>query len=263
MLEQHLMRLTMDGWTVVEDVIPADRVDAVRESVWATVTNHRRADAPTNIGFLPAIINHDQSFADYLAAPPLMDLVRAALGPQVRISFTSAIVNEPGNARGDWHADWPYNQRNAGCMSAPYPDHLMHLTTLWMLSPFAAENGGTFVVSGSHRAPNNPTGGYGVGTLEPYPTETQATGHAGSVLVFDSRLWHATAPNSGSDPRVALAVRYAPWWLDTRVLMPGSAIRRQMTAATGKKENEVPALPQAVFDQLAPSVQELYAHWVA
>ena len=53
---------------------------------------------------------------------------------------------------------------------------------------------------------------------------------AGSVLFYDSRLWHVP-DNKGHTPRVAIAVRYAPWWLDTSVVMPGSAARRTPSRA--------------------------------
>ena len=49
---------------------------------------------------------------------------------------------------------------------------------------------------------------------ERYPSEIQVEGEAGSVLVMDSRLWHASGPNGTPEPRVAFGVRYAPWWLN-------------------------------------------------
>ena len=156
------------------------------------------------------MINFDQSFAPFLADENLLALVGAMLGHHPRISFTTGTINYPGNERGGWHADWPFNQNNAGHIPAPYPDATVHLTTLWMLAPFTEENGGTLLVPGSHRSPNNPTGDNGVDPLAPYPTEVNACGPAGSVLVLDSRLWHATAPNRSHEPRTSVVVRYAP-----------------------------------------------------
>ena len=57
-----------------------------------------------------------------------------------------------------------------------YPDVVMHVTTLWLLSPFNEENGGTFIVPGSHRANNNPSGDNGIAPARPFPTEMQVTG---------------------------------------------------------------------------------------
>ena len=88
-------------------------------------------------------------------------------------------------------------------------------------------------------------------------------GSAGSVLVLDSRLWHATAANCTDRPRTSVVVRYAPWWLNVNVLMPGSAERRRMVDETGRSENEVPPVPPHVYDALPDDVKPLFRHWVA
>ncbi|NKB67334.1 MAG: phytanoyl-CoA dioxygenase [Candidatus Latescibacteria bacterium] len=260
--DQLLRHLELDGWCVLEGLIPADQVEAVRQSVEATVAQQRNPAAPPAIGHVPGIINFDQSFAPFLANQNLLDLIGTLLGPHPRVSFTTGTINYPGNERGGWHADWPFNQHNAGHFPTPYADLPVHVTTLWMLSPFSSENGGTLVVPGSHRAANNPTGGNGVDPQAPYPSEVNACGPAGSVLVFDSRLWHATAPNRSAAPRTSVVVRYAPWWLNLEVLRPGSDERRRLSDETGIKENVVPALPAAIFAALPAPVQPLFRHWV-
>lgn len=263
-LAECLLQMEISGFCVLENVIPAEECASIRESVIESVNRERQnyPHAPKNVGFTPSIINHDQSFADYLADDRLMSLIEQLLGAHSRISFTSAIINESGNDRGEWHADWPFNQKNAGHLPTPYPDTLMHITTLWMLSPFEAENGGTLVLPGSHRQPTNPTAIDGPDPYQRFGGEINATGSTGSVLVFDSRLWHATAPNSCSDPRVALAVRYAPWWLNLEVLRPESDERRRMCDEAGKSDNTVPSICGDVFDRLPAKVQPLYRHWV-
>ena len=260
--EQLLQRLRTDGWCVIEGVIPDGEVDGVREHVAQSVEKHRNPEAPGGIGHVSSFIRVDQSLAPYLADRRVLGLTEALLGPYVRISFTSATVNYPGNARGGWHADWPFNQNNAGHIPAPYADAVMHLTTLWMLAPFTAENGGTLIVPGSHRTDNNPTGDNGINPLAPYPSEMHAAGPAGSVLMLDSRLWHATAPNTTDEARVSVVVRYAPWWLNTQVLMPGTADRQRMVDAVGKKENNVPPVPPEVFEALPKQTKPLFRHWV-
>jgi len=261
-IRQALETIARDGFCIQKGIVPVDQVESVRQSVLAAAQEHRQKDAPAQIAFVPSLLRYDHSAAPYLAANRLLQLVEALLGPHLRISFVSAIINERGNQRGDWHADWPFNQRNAGHIPSPYPDALFHLTTLWMLSPFSAENGATLVVPQSHRSPNNPTGDNGIDPRAPHPDEVHVSGQAGDVLVFDSRLWHASAPNTTANPRVALAVRYAPWWLNLEVLRPGSDARRRMVDETGGKENEVPSLGRASFEALPIALKPLLRHWV-
>ena len=138
------------GFTVIP-VIPPSEIRAVHDSVLGSVQA-----APTTpdalergVLHLPALLNYDQSLAPYLASSPLLDVIEAHLGPGARITFTTSQTNftPPGGvSRGEWHADWPYNQSNMQRVAAPYPpgpDHSFGITTLWMLSPFTEETGGT------------------------------------------------------------------------------------------------------------------------
>ncbi|MCC6681891.1 MAG: phytanoyl-CoA dioxygenase family protein [Phycisphaeraceae bacterium] len=261
-IDEALSHLRVDGFCVLDGVIPEDEVDAVRRSVEETVTAVGRKTMVQGAKTCKGLIAHDQSLAPYLADDRMMSIAEALLGPHVRISMTTAAINYPGNERGTWHADWPFNQTKAGHIRMPYPDAVMHLTTIWMLSPFTEESGGTFIVPGSHRCSTNPTGGNGVDPLKPYPTEMHATGEAGSVLVFDSRLWHAVAPNRSDRPRVGVPVRYAPWWLNLNVLMPGSNERTRIMDETGLGENEVGPIPPDVYATLPENVKPLLRHWV-
>jgi hypothetical protein len=259
----HLESIRNQGFCILENVIPSERVAEIRTSVLASVAGYRRDSAADHIGFVPGLISVNQSYAEYLANERLLSIVDSLLGHDVRISFTSAIVNEHGNARGDWHADWPFNQRNAGRVPAPYPvDMVFHLTTLWMLSPFGEQNGGTLVLPKSHLRENNPTGDPDIDPLMSFQEELNVEGDAGSVLVMDSRLWHATSPNQTEMPRVALAVRYAPWWLNLEVLRPESDERKRMVTEPGRKDNEVPSVPREVYNILPDRVKPLYRHWV-
>ena len=256
---RHRRELALSGFTIVKEVIPRSEVETVRESVVRTV-DEVGTYSDKGVGFLAGILNHDRSVVPYLLEPRLMGTISETLGDHVHMSFASAIINAPRNARGGWHADWPFNQNNAGHVPTPYPDTVMHLTTLWMLSPFSTETGGTLVVPGSHRSPDNPTSNNGFDPLESLPSESNAHGEAGDVLLFDSRLWHATAQNHTDQPRVALAMRYAPWWLNVDVLRSGTEKRAQMVEEPGARENEVPPLQRDVYDTLPGDVQQLVRH---
>jgi len=260
MVSKALLHIQRDGFAVLEGIVPSDDCPRIRESLLNTVEQYGgQFESPEQIGYIPSVVNLDQSFAAYLADDRLLRVVEGLLGPQVRISFTSATINFPGNERLSWHADWPFNQNNGTYIPAPYPDQVIHLTTLWMLSPFSDENGGTLIVPRSHLQRSNPTvhGRF----VQPYSDEVQVNGSAGSVLVMDSRMWHATAANLSVEPRVALAVRYAPWWLNLDVLRPGRQ-RDSVSSADEESHNLVPSIDRAAFDTLPDKVQRLYAHWV-
>ena len=261
--EARTRQLREEGWCVVPGVIPAGEVEAVRDSVEATVAERRRPDGPPGIGHLTAVVNYDQCLTPYLAHPGVTGLVRGLLGQHIRISFTTGTINYPGNLRGGWHADWPFNQTNAAHIPAPYGGAPIKLSSLWMLSEFSPHTGGTLVVPGSHRAPINPSGGAAFDREAPHPSELQIAGPAGSVMLFDSRLWHCVATNHSDAPRVAMNIGYAPWWLNLEPTRKGSPEYQAMVVETGGKPNETPLIPAPVFAALPTQVQALVRHWVA
>ena len=258
-IENILLHLHVDGWHVEPGVIPPAEVDSVRISVeTSSITKEKKMQG---VNSETSLISKDQSLAPYLAHEGVLKVVESFLGHHFKISFTTAIINNPGNERGVWHSDWPFNQNNAGHIQAPYHDAVTHLTTIWMLSPFSPQTGGTLIVPGSHRSNNNPSGNMGIDPLAQYPTEMNATGDAGSVLFFDSRLWHATATNLGDKPRVGVAVRFAPWWLNLDSLMPGSDTRHRMVEEPGVIEPEQDLIPIHVFENLPEKVKPMFRHW--
>ena len=261
-IDEALRHISVDGFCILEGVVPAGEIDAVRRSIEATVERSGRTTLIQGAKTRKGLISYDQSLAEYLADERVLGIAEALLGPHVRISMSTAAINFPGNERGKWHADWPFNQDNAGHVLIPYSDAIMHLTTIWMITPFTPETGGTFVVPGSHRCSTNPSGDNGVDRSASYPTEMQVCGDPGSVVIFDSRLWHAVAPNRSDGPRVGVPVRYAPWWLNLDVLMPGSQERAHMVEASGLPENEVPTIAPDVFATLPEKAKPLFRHWV-
>lgn len=261
---EHVEELRAQGFTLFEQIVPRGEVETLRDGIldaaWRAADEAGTLErSVVNVG---GFINHDPGFAPYAADPRLLEVLEAIFGPHVRVSFTSTQINKPGNVRGVWHADWPFNQGNAGHVLMPYQDACAHVTTLWMFSPFTEENGGTLVLPGSHRRGENPTGSMGIDPLARQPGERLVTGAAGSVVMFDSRLWHAANDNRGQEPRVSMAIRYAPWWLNLEVLRPGSDDRSRIVDEPDLTENLVPMVRRDVFERLPDAAKPLWRHWV-
>jgi ectoine hydroxylase-related dioxygenase (phytanoyl-CoA dioxygenase family) len=274
----RVSQITRQGFCILPDMIPPDRIDAIRiEVVAAQREQHALAEAEfektrarghrvgaKGVASLRQVVNATQCFVEYLADPRILRIADSFFGDYVRISCTDCAINQPGNERGYWHADWPYNATNSTHVRPPYPSTIMHLSTIWMLTPFTRENGGTFIMPGSHLRDNNPGAGKmeGVDRDAPLPGETQVRGEAGSVLLYDSRLWHAVAPNRSSTNRVALIVRYAPWWLNLTPTMKGTPDHERMVSDTGGKNYDAIPIRREVFDALPERIKPLFRHWV-
>ena len=256
-------QLLSQGYCYMEDVIPPERLESLRSSVARDVWSNSVLDRPT--GYVPGFLRFNQAIAPYVADQRILGLAESLFGQHVRISMLTGTVNAPGIPRGALHADWPYNQTGAARIPAPYPDLVMHLTTMWMLTDFTEENGATIIVPKSHRRPDHPRKGgmFEADPMLPQADEKRLVGKAGTVAVMDSRLWHAVAPNVSADERVAVIVRYAPWWLNLNTLRPGSSDRQQIVESVNGRDSQVPPLPPEVFEGLPVSAKPLLQHAVA
>ena len=252
--EAHLSQLRQEGWCVIEGVIPEAKVDAVRRSVEAASEQATAAYKDENRN----VITYLQAFAPYLADERVLELVTTMFNhPHVRIAQTELKIRPPytdADPNADevlarsYHSDWPHDIRDlseSGHIQQPFPDIIMAVITLWMLSPFKPENGGTWIVPRSHRDIRNPRGDDGMDPTQPIRNEMQVTGSAGSVLITDSRIWHTAAANQSDNPRVAVLARYVPWWVSVEL---------------GKRNQAI--VPVDVFDTFPEDVKPLYQHRV-
>ena len=113
-IDEAIHQVKERGCYVLDGGIPEEKCEEIRPGIYDAARSHRRDYASDGVTFCPTIINHNQSFAEYITDTRLMGVIEGLLGPHARISYTSALINEPENPRGNWHADWPFNQRNAG-----------------------------------------------------------------------------------------------------------------------------------------------------
>ncbi|MEJ0004537.1 MAG: phytanoyl-CoA dioxygenase family protein [Pararobbsia sp.] len=76
------------------------------------------------------------------------------------------------------------------------------INALVMLDDFTLENGATHLLSGSQTLVDRPDDALF------FAQASRATGRLGSVLLFDSRVWHATGINRSTQSRRALTLSF-------------------------------------------------------
>ena len=274
--DEIVRRVRMDGWCVIPRVIPDGEVDAVRDTVveeearasteYEAFVKELRAKGHRiggqGIGLALGLIRALPDISKYFADETILGAAERMLGKHVRISTVTGLINRPGVKRGYWHSDWPFNQTTASYVPAPYPDAVMHLSSIFMLTEFSKETGGTLIVPGSHRLPNNPSGDNGVDRDAPYPTEMTVVGGPGDTVFYDSRLWHSVAENPGDTARVAISVRYAPWWLNLNVQREGHPDREAIVVETNGRDHVNPNVPRETYETLPDRAKPLFRHWV-
>ena len=94
------------------------------------------------------------------------------------------------------------------------------------------------------------------------PDEINVTGNPGDVFFYDSRLWHAVAENKGDGPRVAISVRYAPWWLNLNVQQDGHRDRQRIVLDIDGKDSITPRITRDTYNELPEKAKTLFMHLV-
>lgn len=159
-------------------------------------------------------------FCELLVHPLLEELVGHVLGSDFILSSLSANIVRAGCARMGLHTDqwWmpqparrdPSHRRVSAITrhAAPEfiePDRTLGIappvttTAVWMLTDFTRQNGTTEFVPGSHLS-----GAYPESQNQERYEIVQLEARAGSLLVFDGRLWHGNGANRDAPDRIGI-----------------------------------------------------------
>lgn len=262
--DQILHHLQMDGYCVIDGVIPSGEVDAIRESMVKTLVSIDDKNTCSESMDKGSFLKFDQSIAPYLADRKIMDVAEALFGPHVRADAGAIVVRHPtpdrASKRPGLHAEYPFAGSLEAHVHPPFPDAVMGLQTIWFLTPFTPDNGATWVVPGSHRMNTNPhMRDMGIDFRETYPTELQALGPAGSVLMWDVRLWHCAGFNFRDQDRVFFTTRYVPWWFNLEIDVSASEGSIHLVNEEDRRNR---LLPTEVYKALPEDVKPLLIHRV-
>jgi len=188
------------GCAVVRDVLQPEAIAATREAMYRTQTQIRadvgeeRLKAAGEIGVLRIPGAYDQRFLDLLAVPDMLAMVDQTLGDTAILHLQNGFVLPPRAGAGQkgfqhsFHRDFPRHLRG----------YLASLNVMLVLDDFTELNGGTLVVPGTHQRSERPAEEY----LEVAAVPVECP--VGSMIVFDSTLWHAAGPNHSEEDRLAI-----------------------------------------------------------
>jgi len=93
-------------------------------------------------------------------------------------------------------------------------DYKLMIQMLVLLDDFTPENGATYLMDSGHRIAQRPT------ETEFYANAKQAIGSRGSIVLFDSNLWHAAGANQTDRPRRALTLCFTRPFIKQQLDLP-------------------------------------------
>ena len=210
------------GWVVVENVLDAEELATLRQTVSAMLegaqglTGHtdvydlepdHRPEAP-RVRRIKAPHKVNQAFFDLARSPKLVLILQALIGQEgVRLQNSKINLKAPaGGAPVEWHQDWAF-----------YPatnDDLLAVGV--MLDDCTVDNGAMLMIPGTHKGPvfDHHADGYFCGAMDPttvgldFSRAVPVTGRAGSVSFHHCRTVHGSAQNLSAKPRTLLLYEF-------------------------------------------------------
>jgi ectoine hydroxylase len=154
---------------------------------------------------------HHPDLAEIVDWPPLLALAVDLLSPNIYINHSHIDVHAPHEPTGAhrWHRDNGRIGRDMRLLWRDQPRVTLKVA-VFLTDVESADDGALEVVPRSH-----------LDTTSRYPVEDQPDGvpilgPAGTVAVFDARLWHRRRDNLGSRVRRAMFMAYSYRWLTSR-----------------------------------------------
>ncbi|MFA5122329.1 phytanoyl-CoA dioxygenase family protein [Zavarzinia sp.] len=221
--------LDEQGFCLIEDLIAPELVAALERRLDEQARAEREIAPPAaddaqldgSNQYVYALVNKGDVFVDLVLHPTILALAEHVLGRDFLLSASDGILAHPGGSLMPLHSDQWW-------MPAPVPRGRHHrpvgniarfnpeqeaapayvappvvFNVMWMISPFAEQNGATRVVPGTHLSGELPD------PAVPHRTPSvPATGRAGTAMVFDGRLWHATGANRTERSRLGIITAY-------------------------------------------------------
>jgi ectoine hydroxylase-related dioxygenase (phytanoyl-CoA dioxygenase family) len=207
-IQRHAAQIREAGYTVLDDAVEPNAIARLVSALDAIEREHRHGFAKTTFEGLNTVrINNLLAHGDVFWQVPLhaaaLAIAEQVLDKELLLSSFCSLTLGPGQTAQPLHEDTQQIP-----LSRPHPP--LAVNAIWALSDFTTANGATLVVPGSHKFPSSPKYGKSYG---PADGVTAMTMKAGSILLFDSALWHAGGANTSSARRYALSCYYGAGWL--------------------------------------------------
>ena len=191
-------RLDRDGYAPLPGVLDGAQLEAIRarlaellaaEGDQAGLEVHQEAGTDR----LADLVNKGEMFWPCFTDSRVAACMAHVLG-DFKLSSLNFRAALPGQGHQNLHGDW------GGPVE---PGDYQVCNSIWLLDDFTTANGATRVVPGSHRFGTVPRLAL-PDPAAPHPDEVLVTGPAGTVVVFNSHLWHGGTQNRSDRPRRAL-----------------------------------------------------------
>ncbi len=203
------------GCCVIEGVLDPARVEWLRERLYAVQAAIRddvgqdRLDRAGELGVLRLMGAYDPALLEVLEIPEMLAVVDATVGSTAILHLQNGFIL-PSRAGNDGSGP-TFQQSHHRDFPRHLNGYLASVNLLLTLDEFSEENGGTLVVAGSHQRADVPDPDY----LR--RASVAVTCAPGSLIAFDSTLWHAAGVNRSGADRIGINHQFTRSFLKQQV----------------------------------------------
>jgi ectoine hydroxylase-related dioxygenase (phytanoyl-CoA dioxygenase family) len=232
--------LRLEGFCIVQGILDPEFLDATRAALYRAknaILHEVGADRlrrAGELGVLRLMMKFDPHFIAFLEIPEVLEIVDLTVSETAILHLQNGFIlpsfgtgtGAPNVFQNTYHRDFPRHLNG----------YVASMNVLFAIDEFRADNGSTWVVPRTHQQATGPDAAYCRNHAVP------ATCAAGSMILFDSTLWHAAGQNTSGQDRMAINHQF------TR-----SYIKQQI--------DYVRALGEATVSCLSPRTQQLLGYY--
>ena len=199
MLSQNeIESLDRDGFVNLGQLLNSQEVKEVNDKIDELLANEGTTAGselfdskyirhPTEDGVdrLADLVNKGRVFDQLYMHPKVLATVETVIGKAYKLSSLNYRAAKPGKGLQKLHVDWGNT-----VASGEYKV----CNTIWLLDDFVFNNGATRIVPGTHKLDELPNDAL-ENPLEKHPDQVLILAPAGSVVVFNSHVWHGGTTN--------------------------------------------------------------------
>lgn len=191
--------IAASGYAVVEGVLDATFLDECRAAMYRAQgailaeIGRDRLERARELGVLRLMLKYEPFFFRFLELAPLIDMVDATVSPTAVLHLQNGFIlpsfagDTPRVFQNSYHQDFPRLMNG----------YVASVNVFFAIDAFTETNGATWVVPGTHH--------------QPRPSDADIAARAvslvcpaGTMIVFDSTLWHAAGTNTSGRDRLAI-----------------------------------------------------------
>jgi ectoine hydroxylase-related dioxygenase (phytanoyl-CoA dioxygenase family) len=189
------------GYGVVEGVLGKSFLETTRAAMYRASerifcdVGAARLERAGEIGVLRLMMKYEPHFFKFLEIPEVLEVIDNTVSKTAIMHLQNGFIlpssrkeEIPSMFQNRFHQDFPRVLNG----------YVTSINIMFAIDDFSAENGATQVVPQTHQRTTPPEDEHLA--LNAVPVECPA----GSMLVFDSTLWHAAGPNTSGKDRLAI-----------------------------------------------------------